>query len=501
MPVNSQHPDYTRLSKKWKRCRDVVAGQDAIHEAAEEYLPKLKSQQSDDYSAMIMRASFYNASWRTIAGLLGMMFRKPPKIEVPEGVKELLKDINASGTPFSLLLQDDSENALTTGRVGILVDYPPAPEEATQADALRLGLRPIMNVYRAEAILNWEMGKVNNQWVPVLVVLKEKATIKDPADEFVPKIEDRWRVLDLVHSVNEQTKEQTTAYRQRLFRAKAEKVADKDSFERIGGDIYPKMNNQTLSYIPFYCHGTDMASLSDVDDPPLIDLFDMNLSHYRTSADFSHGCHFTALPFLLLAGFKKEMDDAGNEKQLYIGGEAAIVTSNPDAKGSYVEFTGTGLSTLVTKLEREEQMMAVLGARMLEPQTKAVKTAESEAIHRKGEESTLGSIAIATSLAMTAALKCFVEWAGFDPKNVSVEINRNFYPAPMTPMMLSALISGWQQGAPGLSDQGLFDQLKAGEVVAEDVTLEDEQARIAERQQNLMDQQIAAQKALGNQTE
>jgi hypothetical protein len=34
-------------------------------------------------------------------------------------------------------------------------------------------------------------------------------------------------------------------------------------------------------------------------------------------------------------------------------------------------------------------------------------------------------------------------------------------------------------GAPGLSDQGLFDILQKREVVAADVTLEDEQARIA----------------------
>jgi len=58
--------------------------------------------------------------------------------------------------------------------------------------------------------------------------------------------------------------------------------------------------------------------------------------------------------------------------------------------------------------------------------------------------------------------------------------------------MLTALVSGWQQGVPGLSDQGIFDQLQAGEIVGDDVTLEEEQARIAERQQQLMDQQVAS---------
>jgi hypothetical protein len=46
---------------------------------------------------------------------------------------------------------------------------------------------------------------------------------------------------------------------------------------------------------------------------------------------------------------------------------------------------------------------------------------------------------------------------------------------------LTALLSGWQMGAPGLSDQGLFDILQKREVVMPDVTLEDEQERIASK--------------------
>lgn len=62
--------------------------------------------------------------------------------------------------------------------------------------------------------------------------------------------------------------------------------------------------------------------------------------------------------------------------------------------------------------------------------------------------------------------------------------------------MLAALIAGWQQGVPGLSDQGIFDQLKAGEIVADNVTLEEEQARILERQQQYLEQQLAAAAAI-----
>ena len=60
----------------------------------------------------------------------------------------------------------------------------------------------------------------------------------------------------------------------------------------------------------------------------------------------------------------------------------------------------------------------------------------------------LSSIAQALSLGMTAALRLFTEWAGADPSAVLIEINRNFYPAPMTAQMLTALLAGWQLRPP-----------------------------------------------------
>jgi hypothetical protein len=491
MPVTTQHAQYKKFATKWERCRDVSAGQDAVHTGGEKYLPKLKSQTPDDYKAMVLRTTFYNATWRTISGLVGMLFRKPPKVEVPPKVEPLLEDVDAAGQPFQLFLQDVSENSLTVGRVAVLVDYPTAPEGITQADAIRMNLRPTMQLYRTESVINWRTGRVNNQTVLTQVVLKEPEVVPDPSDEFASKEQDNYRVLDLEKPPAVGGVETKPVYRQRVFKPKSQSKAGGTVTYVADPPIYPKMNNAPLGYIPIVIMGTDDVG-TDVDEPPLIDLVDLNLAHYRTSADYAHGCHFTALPTLFLAGFKAELDAAGNPKAVYIGSETAIVTSNPDAKADFVEFSGAGLSTIENKLNREEQQMAILGARMLEPQRAAPETAESASIHRKGEESTLSSMAQAISLGMTQALKWFTEWAGADPEKVLVELNRDFFPAPMDPGMLSALLTGWQQGAPGLSDQGLFDLLKAGEIVSDGVTLEEEQARIEARQQQIQEQQAAA---------
>ena len=500
MAVNSEHPSFVKIKPKWVRCRDVAAGGDAVHEAGVDYLPKLKAQRDDDYKAYNKRATFYNASWRTISGLVGMLFRKPPKLEIPDQTKPLLEDVNGAGEPFQLFAQSISEQALTTGRVGILVDSPPAPDGATIADAERLNLRPRLLTYLCESIINWKTGTVNNRNVLTMVVLKETEDVS--VDEFESQSEDRWRVLDLTAAPVVAGENQPAAfqYRQRLFRLKAsvkakagDKIAAVD-FEQVGEDIYPKIDGKQMDSIPFVIMGTDDVS-PDVDEPPLIDLFDMNLSHYRTTADYAHGCHFTALPTLVLTGFKKESPN----DQIYLGSESAIVSSSPDARAQFVEFSGAGIGALERKLEREEQQMAILGARMLESQKAAVESADTHSIQRKGEESMLSSVAQSISLGVTQALKVFTQWSGQSPEKVKFEINRDFYPRPMDPGMLTALMSSWQSGA--ISDQVLFENLQQGEIISADHTLEQEQERTAARRRELADQEAGGNKGFEDPTE
>jgi hypothetical protein len=316
-----------------------------------------------------------------------------------------------------------------------------------------------MQLYDTESIINWKVERVNNEMMLVLVVLTEVAQI--PKDEFTVEKETRYRVLDLVNGV----------YRVRMFKV------DKDQKEQLLSETFPKMNGAPLAWIPFVFIGIDDVT-ADVDDPPLIDLVDMNLSHYRTNADLEHGAHFTALPTAVVAGHRPENPG----EKLYIGSQAAWVFPNADAHAEFLEFSGQGLGALTTLLERKEAQMAILGARMLEPQKRAVEAADTESMHRKGEESTLAAAAQTISLGLTRALEWFTMWAGAG-EEASVELNRDFFPVPMTPAELSALVSAWQQGA--ISDQTLFETLQQGEIISKDKTLEDEQAQIEACQQKL----------------
>lgn len=458
MPVNSTHPDYAARIAQWMRCRDVLSGQDAIHARGEVYLPKLKEQPQEEYDAYRKRASFYNATGRTVGGLKGMLLRKAPIVEVPASVTPLLDDVTLSGTPLTLFLGEVCYEALGLGRLGILVDYPPVEAATTLADARQLKLQPTLQLYHAESIINWKCQHVGTAYVLTLLVLKERdAVVKD---EFQDTYEDRYRVLDL---------DPAGDYRVRVFKLDAAGQA-----LQVGVDVYPLMASKKLRYIPFTFLGPD-GTRPDPEEPPLLDLVDLNLSHYRTTADLEHGAHYTGLPTPWISGYVEQLSADGKPMKLYIGGSTAWVFPDPQAKAQYLEFTGQGLQALVDRLDVKEKQMAVLGARMLEPRVKGVESAETAAIHRKGEESLLAAQSQAISLGVTQALRWFVDWAGADSAEVAVTLTTDFYPLSMTPQMLTALIAGWQAGA--YSDQTLFSNLQAAEVIAEDVTLEEEQAR------------------------
>src|SRR5687768_9173384 len=180
MSVKTQHPKYTAYSPEWKKCRDVATGERAIHAAGEEYLPKLTNEAHESYALRLGMTPFFNATWRTIAGLRGMLFRKPPIVETSDALLHELEDIDLAGTSMADLAQETVEEALTVGRVGLLVDYPQVEDadKLTKADVIARGLRTKIALYKAESIINWKTSAHNGSKRLTMVVLKESTALQ-----------------------------------------------------------------------------------------------------------------------------------------------------------------------------------------------------------------------------------------------------------------------------------------------------------------------------------
>ncbi|MES2636611.1 MAG: DUF4055 domain-containing protein [Pseudomonadota bacterium] len=458
MAVDFQHPQYKDAAEKWHTCADAVSGQWAVHAAGERYLPRLTQQSNDEYKAYKTRATYFNATGRTLDGLIGMVFRKPPMIE-SAGIDNIISDIDLQDTSVDGLAEKILHQVLVKYRVGVLVEYPVASKVGmTAAQAQSLNLRPYASTYESQTIINWRVEKVNNVMQPTLIVLTETYDKSD--DEYEQDWQPQIRVLKLGEF----------GYFQQIYRK------EKDKWVQFEDDIVPLMNNAPLKFIPFYIFGAEDNSFN-LHEPVLLDLADLNLAHYRVTADWEHGCHFTGLPMLFLAGVQLETDEAGNSKSVHLGSQTAVVSSNAESHGEYIEFTGQGLGSLEKNLDRKEKQMAAIGARFIEQQKAGVEAEGTIIMRSAGETSVLAGIAHLISGQMSKMLSFMSEWAG-NKQDVLYKLNKDYMPAGMTPQLLAEQFKTYLGG--GMSYETFFENLQRGEIMPAGRTVEDEKQLIAD---------------------
>ena len=460
MPVNSVHKEYAAKAKQWKVMRDTVAGQDAVHAAGKEYLPKLDTQTPDEFNAYVARANFYNATGRTVDAMRGMVFRKDPTLKGSTALTALLDDVNLNGTSLVALAEQLVEELLTTTRVGVLVDFPQQPTQAISvAQAEQLGQRPMMVLYTAESIINWRFTKLGNRQVLSMVVLEEQREQPTTDDGYEVKTDTQYRVLRLLDGV----------YVQEVWEA-----GDNGSYV-LTQRITPLMGGAALKAIPFYIFGGKGLNMTaKLDVPVLKDLADVNLAHYRNSADYEHGLHRAGLPTPYVTGWRA--DPSGNN-QVTIGPNSMLLLPDPQSTAGYMEFKGDGLKYITTEMQAKEQRMAALGATMLTPEKKAAAAAAALDIKRTGETSVLGGMVEGASNGLTAALKLFAEWAGEASTAVPVELNLDFTTTVLSAQDIEALVKAWQASA--ISFDVLIYNLKGGDVVPESMTADDIRDQLA----------------------
>ena len=352
MPVDTPSPEYEAALPRWQRCRDCFEGSDAVKARATAYLPTLeghKGSSSEKYDAYKTRAVFYNATARTVAGLLGSVFRATPSWTFPALIEDDLEDVTLMGRPLVSFALMAFKELLVTGRVGVQVDMPKAPAAGAKT-------RPYWVLRRAEDILSWRTVVRGGQETLTRVVLSEVVEEDDPEDEWSPTVIDQIRVLELV----QHPRTAAATYQIRRFRKKPSKETKDatDTWEAFEAPIVPLKHGDPLTFIPFQFIGPTSVTPA-IEKSPMVDIVDVNLSHYRTSADFEHGAHVTALPTPWVSGVDPELVDT-----FPIGSATAWVLQYPQARAGMLEFTGDGLKTLERSLSVKQEQMASLGARL-----------------------------------------------------------------------------------------------------------------------------------------
>lgn len=474
MPVSTPHPDYLYRKSDWAKIRAFAEGARAVRFQGEAFLPRIKGWTEDEYNSYKARAEVYGAVDRTIDGLDGAIFRKAPQLaglDSDEG-EAIQADITLSGKTLIEWLRGTVREVLTVGRRGILVDFSgSARNQPGEVRTPSSGDRPYAVDYSAEQIINWDTEVQDGVTRLTLVVLQEKVMVAADSDPFVRVPIVRFRVLKLVdgrYSVEIWQAKQTTANQSGTpITPSGPQQVEYDKID----DFTPTRRGVPLTKIPFIFVGPSGQDATP-EKPPLLDITDLCILHYMTSADYAHGLHWVGLPTPYVCG-------STDKDSLAIGPSKAIILDDPSAKVGMLEFTGTGLSAVKDRLEGLERKMAALGARILEEQKRQAESGDALKLRQGGDASVLAGISDAVSRAAEAVVARMLWWAGTsadEPDDVEISLNMDFFGQAMEPQLIAALMQAQQAGL--VSKETFVWNLKRGEMMPEDRTVEDELAKI-----------------------
>lgn len=435
---------------RWQRCRAAIAGADEVRALGEMVVPNTAGMTPREYDGYMARASYMNAAQRTLDAMVGLVMMKPASSEMPDQVAELASYIDGRGGRLEDFTRNALSETLAVGGGLAVVDHPARPDGiATAAQERAMGLRPLVSWYPLESVLEWRAGVVNG--TVELTWLKLAETWQDREDEWTIKERPQVRVYDMDEG----------AVRVRVFRQTGGQWT-------LFSEAFPRARSgRPLTYIPGVFFGPDK---NEPGKPPMIDLIDMNLAHFRNSADHEHVLHFTGLPTPYVSGVDPEAFTGG----LALGSSAAHVFEDANAKIQFAEISGDA-SALAKEMAAKEQRMAALGARMLAPEGAQAESGEALAIRRGGENSALAKVADSVSRSMVLVLETLAEWEGI-AGDISYSLNTDYLPKGIGANELTALMAAWQNG--GLSSPELFDRLRAGGVIRDDKTYEEHEREI-----------------------
>jgi len=444
MPVDSFAPTYEENLPTWGKCRDAYAGVDSLIENGSDYVPPLDSQTPVEYANYLKRGLYFNATARTVHGMVGACFRREPTI-VSGSAEQLLSDVTLTDLSFDGLAKQAMRELLVTGRYGLLCDY--SIEEN----------RPYLVPYLAENIINWTVSRIDGRPVITMVALAEIGHVDDIDDPYVSKIQNRIRVLSLEEGT----------YVVRVY-VKTEEGARKDQYVLVD-EVMPTISGSTLDYIPFICINQNLIGM-DVEKPPLLDLVDINIHHWRLSCDYNHGLHYTGLPTAIAAGFPK------SNEGYKIGAGTAWWSEDSDAKASFLEFKGEGLGAMQKALEEDEAKMAALGGRLLEKQKSQAEAADTVRLRTAGDQATLAGLTETLDRGLTQALGLLNAWLGSPTAEAEVILNDDFFADQMSADEAVKLMQIVQAGY--MTVENLLFLYDRGELLRPDVNTEQEREMI-----------------------
>jgi hypothetical protein len=429
------------MMEDWQVMAAVTRGTSYIRDLSETFLPQEPREDDDAYQTRVARSVLSPYTGRLIETAAGSILRKPIQISGDDYWIELSQNIDGIGSDINEYARRALVSSLTYGHSAILVDYPAASGARNLAEERALGRRPYFIHVDAPQIWGWRQESTMPGSRLTQVRIHEYTS--RPLNEFGEEQIEQMRVI--------------YPGRYDLYTLGQELV----EFTAEGN-----YSLDEIPLVPIYSNRRGMLR----SQPPMLDIANLNITHYQRQADLIHALHIAAMPTLVLEGWD---DTTGNAS---LGVNYAI-SMQPGNKAYYVNADATSFDAQMNELQSLESQMSTLGVTKLLGQKFVAESADAKRIDQAQANSVLSIVSQELESALNQAFAFAAQYVGIEPPTVTVDRDFDYY--RLIGQDVSVLADLSEKGK--ISDELLLDILRRGEVVPDNLDIEEELARSSRR--------------------
>jgi hypothetical protein len=406
---------------------------------AETYLPKQPMELEDSWRGRVSRSVFSPYFQRVIRTAVGLILRKPVFLEGgDENYWEAWRgDVDRAGTDLDSFCRNALTNALAYGHQSWMVDFPDTSNIRTLRDQVDAQLKPYFVPTDIWDVIGWRQDPREDAGKLQQVRIRETTAV--PMGRFGQEYKNRVRVLE--------------PGKWELFEAPGE-------LGNTGWELIDS-GRISVSEVPMVTvYGNKIGTLFS--EPPFEEIAQLNLTHYQRHADLIQCLHVAAQPIMVLKGWDDSQDPVG------LSVNNALVLP-PEGDASFVEPASSAFDAQRAELDMLVEQMSGLGIAIMKNQSNQVESGLAKALDRTDSNAILSVVSKDLEQTLQAAINIAAEYAGVEP--CEVIIDRDFNVDPLDGNDITAINTIFTSGL--VDQRTALEMLKRGEVLGDDIDLED----------------------------
>jgi len=433
------------MTPAWQTMAAVTNGTAYIRNLSGTYLPQEPREDDDAYRTRVNRSVLSPYTLRLIENAAGLVLRRPITIDGSRYWQDFANNVDGLGSSVNEYARQVLVSALTYGHSGILVDFPPHSGARTLAQELAEGRRPYFVTYEAPQIYGWRQAGTLPSAPLTQLRLHEWAVL--PRGEFAEDVEEQIRVIY------------------------PGKYA---TYNREGLVNSGRISLNRIPFVPVYTNRTGMLTSA----PPLLDIANLNITHYQRQADLIHALHIAAMPILVLEGWD-DMDSAG------VGVNYALAMQ-PGNKAYYVNADSTSFAAQTTEIDSLASQMSSLGVTKLLGQKFVAESADAKRIDQAQANSVMAITSMELESALQQAFDMAAEYVGRPAPKVHLDRDFDFYRLLGQDVAVIGDLN--ERGA--ITDKTFLQILKSGEILPDTIDIDEELRETEELRKKRQEEQL-----------